>query len=108
MEFKIEKQEAKPLVGRDEITLKITKIEATPSNAQVQEAIAKLLNKDKALIVIKKIHQKYGMHEAIVSAYAYKSEEDFKKFEVKKKKEKAEEKKEEKPAEEEKPKEEAK
>ncbi len=99
MEFKIEKQEDKLLVDREEIILKITNIEATPSNAQVQEVIAKLTNKNKELIVIKKIHQKFGMHEAIVTAYIYNSEESKKKFEIKKKG-KTEEKKEEPKAEE--------
>lgn len=114
MEFKIEKQESKPLVERDEITLKVTKIEATPSNAQIQEAVAKLLNKDKALVVIKKIHQKFGMREVVVTAYAYESEESKKKFEPKEKRKGKEEKGEEKKSEEkekkkgEKPEEEAK
>ena len=96
MDFKIESQEAKPLVERDEITLKITKTEATPSNNQVQEAIAKLINKEKDLIIVKKVHQKFGMHEVIVLAYAYKDEKALKKFESKKKKSKKEEKKEQK------------
>ena len=94
MEFKIEKQENKPLVERDEIIVKITKIDATPSNAQVQEAIAKLTKKNKDLIVIKKIHQKFGMNECVALAYIYTNQEALKKFEPKKKKSKKEEKKE--------------
>ena len=93
MDFTIEKQENKPLVDRIEITLKITKIEATPSNAQVQEAIAKLTNKNKDLVVVKHINQKFGMNECVVFAYIYTSPESLKKFESKKKKSKEEEKK---------------
>ena len=98
MEFKIEKQEQKPLVEREEIIMKVTQTEATPSNAQVQEALAKLTSKAKELIVIKKIHQKFGMREALVYAYIYNSEETKNKFERKKKvkKEKKEEVREEK------------
>jgi len=102
MEFKIEKKESKPLVEREEISMKITNTKATPSNGQALEALAKLTNKAKELIIIKKIHQKFGMREAIVHAYIYNSEEAKKKFEKKKKskkekpEEKAEEKKEEK------------
>ena len=104
MEFKIEKQESKPLVEREEVILRITKTEATPSNDQVQEIIGKLLKKPKELVVVKNIYQKFGMSEAIASAYVYNSEEALKKFEPKtkkgkevKKEEKTEEKVEEKP-----------
>ncbi len=93
MDFKIEKQENKPLVDRIEITLKITKIEATPSNVQVQEALAKLTNKNKDLIVVKHINQKFGMDECVVFAYIYTNPESLKKFETKNKKSKEEEKK---------------
>jgi len=102
MKFKIEKQELKPLVEREDVVIKITDTEATPSNVQVQEATAKLLNVAKELIIIKKIHQKFGTPDVIVSAYAYKNEKALKKFEPKKKegkKEKVKE-KEEKPEEE--------
>ena len=102
MEFKIEKQESKPLVEREEITLKITKSEITPSNAQIWEATAKLLKKPKELVIVKNIYQKFGMHESTALVYVYNSEEALKKFEPKTKKTKEEEKKEEKTEEKEK------
>ncbi|MCL6500566.1 MAG: hypothetical protein K6T16_00845 [Candidatus Pacearchaeota archaeon] len=88
MDFKIEKQESKPLVEREEILIRVTETDATPSNIQMQEAIAKLTNTPKERIVIKKIAPSFGMREALVSAYVYKSEEALKKFEPKKKEKK--------------------
>jgi len=97
MEIKIEKQEHKPLVERDEVVVNI-KSETTPSNAQVKEEIAKKLNKTQELVIVKKINQKFGEHKASALAYVYKSQEALTKFEPKKKekREKTEEKKEEK------------
>lgn len=97
MEIKIEKQEHKPLVERDEIIVKIES-KITPSNAHLKEEIAKKLNKEQELVIIKKIDQKFGEHKANALAYVYKSHESLLKFEPKKKekKEKVEEKKEEK------------
>ena len=100
MEFIIQKQEEKPLVERTEVIIKVKRFEATPSNAQIQEALSKLLKRPSDIIVIRHIHQKFGKQEAIVSAYVYKSIEALEKFEPKKKEKVKKEKKEEKPAEE--------
>ena len=88
MELKIEKKEEKSLVERTEIIARATGFQATPSNAQIQEAIAKELNKPAELIVVKCIDQGFGMQEAEIKAYAYNSQESLKKFEPRKKEKK--------------------
>lgn len=88
MEVKIEKQEEKKLVERIEIRAKATGFQATPSNAQVQEELAKQISKPAELIVIKHIYQGFGSLAADILAYAYNSPESLKKFETKKKEKK--------------------
>jgi DNA-directed RNA polymerase subunit E" len=76
----ITKQEKKSLIGREEIEA-TTITEPTPSNKQVQEELAKKLNKKPELIIIKHIYSKFGSHENKIIAYIYDNEESLKKFE---------------------------
>lgn len=94
MEIKIEKKQFKPLIDRDEIILRISDSKITPTNAQVQAETAKMINTSADIIVVKKISQKFGMHESEALVYAYKSQEALKKFEPKPKKSKKEKSKE--------------
>jgi ribosomal protein S24E len=89
MELKIIKKDVKKLVERTEIYAKAQE-KKTPSNIEVQEAIAKELGKEKELIVVKKIKQEYGYNKENILAYAYDSAESLKKFEPKKKEKKEE------------------
>jgi len=94
MELEIVKKEKKPLVKRQEIEAKAVQ-NYTPSNIQVQEELAKMLQKDKELIVVKHIYSRFGSYESHITAYVYDNKEALKKFEVQeKKKEKEEAKKE--------------
>lgn len=86
--MKIEKQEKKSLVEREEI-LAVAEEKVTPSKAKIQEELAVLIKKDKELIVVKHIYQKFGSNKSNVIAYAYDSAESLKKFEPKKKEKKA-------------------
>lgn len=104
MEIQIIKQEKKQLIGREEIEAQVT-IFPTPSNKQVQEELAKKLNKKSELIIIKHIYPKFGSHENNIIAYIYDNEESLKKFEKKKEKKKEEQEKPEQKEQEEKPKE---
>lgn len=93
-----------PLLGRTEIQEEIPSIK-TPTKEEVLKSLAKSQNIDESLIVIKKIHQKYGSNKSIVTAYIYKDKPTLDLFEkINKKKLKQKEKKEqpkaEKPAEE--------
>jgi len=65
----------------------------------VKEEVSKLLSKAIELVVVKKIHQKYGTDECIAFIYVYNNIDSLKKFETinkksRKKKEKKEVKKE--------------
>lgn len=97
MEMTITKKEYNPLFSREKIEAVII-FETTPSYSEVKEEMAKQLGKDKELVVVKNVYQKYGQHKSNVNALIYSSKEAMDKFEsVKKgkKEEKAEEKKEE-------------
>jgi len=90
MEYKIEKQEFKPLVEREEIYIRVVDSKITPSNVQVKAEVSKMLDKPQELVVIKRISQKFGKNESEVLLYVYKNEEALKKFEPKPKKSKQE------------------
>jgi ribosomal protein S24E len=96
MDITIIKQEKKPLVGREEIEAQVTTY-PTPSNNQVQEELAKKLNKNPELVVIKHIYSKFGSHENKIIAYIYDNQETLKKFEPKSKEKKEKKPKPEKP-----------
>jgi len=80
MELEIKEKKYMPLVERTEVTAKL-KSKATPSNIEVQEELAKQLNKEKELVVVKHIYSEFGINEADVTAYVYDSKESIKKFE---------------------------
>lgn len=97
IQAEIVKQEHKPLVERTEVLIKIENFKATPSKKEVEEISSKLLKKPKELIVIRRIHQKFGKAEALATVYVYDNKEALEKFGRKKvKEEKQEEKSEEK------------
>lgn len=85
--LKIERQEYKPLLSRTEVTATISS-SSTPKKTEIQEKLSEKFNKEKELVVVKHIYQKFGKHEARVIAYVYDSLEAMKKFEKIKKKEK--------------------
>jgi ribosomal protein S24E len=84
----IEKKENKPLLDREEVYA-IVKARVTPSLNEMQEEIAKKLEKKKELVVVKNVYPRYGKQESSVVAYVYNSEESLKKYEPKKKEKKA-------------------
>lgn len=74
-----------PLLGRTEIQEEISSIK-TPTKEEVLKSLAKSQNMDESLIVIKKIHQKYGSNKSIVTAYIYKDKPTLDLFEKRNKK----------------------
>jgi len=85
MKTAIESKKEKKLVERTECNVILEDFKATPSNVQIQEEVAKIMNKPKELIVTKKVSQGFGLNEAKALVYVYDSEASFKKFEPKKK-----------------------
>ena len=92
IQTEIVKQEHKPLVERTEVLIKIENFKATPSRKEVEEISSKLLKKPKELIVIRRIHQKFGKAEVLAIVYVYEKKEDLEKFGKKKEKEEKQEK----------------
>ncbi len=73
MQLTIETNNKNPLLGRTEVQGKLTFTGATPSNADVQNEIAKQLKVDAALVVVKHVHTVFSSQEASVEAVAYDS-----------------------------------
>jgi len=88
METIIKKQAINPLLLREEIEIVINS-PTTPSKIEAKDAIASKLNKSQEVIVIKKIHQKFGTEDTEVYAYVYNSKESLEKIEPKPKAKKA-------------------
>ena len=98
MELKIKDQKDNKLLSRIEINALLGFQGATPSNDKVRELIAKQMNKEAKLVVVKNIYTKFGSQSADVSAYVYADENKLKQIEPGKKDKKGA-KKEEAPAE---------
>ena len=80
MELTITKKELNPLLFRVEIEAVVSN-ETTPSYAEVKEELAEQIGKDKELVVVRNVYQKYGMHESTVNASIYDNKESMDKFE---------------------------
>ena len=85
MNLKIISKEEEPLLSRIKVTAELEFENGTPSREEIKTRLVKDLGKDEKLIVVKKIHTKYGLKKAQNSAYAYENEEDMKKIEIQKK-----------------------
>lgn len=89
MELKEIKKKDNVFFDRKEIDFSVNE-EITPSNAQIRAEIAKKLGVSEEVVVIKRIEQQYGQHEAIAHAFVYNKEDSRKNYEkVKVKKQKA-------------------
>lgn len=87
MEIDVKNKKENVLLSRFEVTASITYEKgATPSNEQVQAALAKELKSDKDMLSIKKIKTHYSMPNATVSANLYMNKEDMQLLEPKPKK----------------------
>lgn len=83
MELKIIKERDTPLLSRKRATLEVVFKGATPTRAEIREAIAAKLKADKELTVVKHIYTRYGVEKAKVIAHIYSSKDDMKRFEEK-------------------------
>lgn len=88
MELKIVGRKEEPLLSRVKIDSEIAFEKATPSIAEIRDALASQLGKDKGLIAIKGVYNEYGLRKAKGIAYLYDNEEIFRRFESKKEKKK--------------------
>ena len=90
MAIEITNTNKNPLLGREELTGKLTFEAATPKKEDVAKAVADATKSTVEKIVVKKIATNFGSRSAIVTAYNYESKEKKEEFEPKKKVKKAE------------------
>lgn len=82
MEITIKKKEDNKLLHRKEVEGEITFTAATPSNQELAEALAKELNVNVNLVVMKNIYTEFSVRKATFQAVAYESAEMKDKFEM--------------------------
>ena len=100
MELKIINKKEEPLLSRTMVEADITFEKATPTKGEVKSKLAQILGKDEKLIVIKGMHNTYGLKKAKSISYLYEDEKLKERIEARiKKKDKGEPKEEEKAAE---------
>ena len=103
MDIEILKEKDMQLLSRKRVSAMIQSEGPTPSRLDLKKQLAKKLNKDPELVILKHIYPKYGKSDVKVIAHVYDNKEELEKFELKKLVEKHKEpevKKEEAPAEE--------
>ncbi|HLD80021.1 MAG TPA: hypothetical protein VJA18_05680 [Candidatus Nanoarchaeia archaeon] len=81
MDITFTEKKENSLLGRTEVKGMLTFEGATPSNAQVSEAIAKHFKTEVANVVLRKVHTKYSKHEATVEGVVYTTLDARKKME---------------------------
>ena len=93
MKLKIIQEKDSKLFNRKELTYESSFEGKTPKNEEVKKAIAEAAKVKEDLILIKKIHQKFGTPTATIYAKIYATEEALKKAETRNKKQKKKEEK---------------
>ncbi|HLC88899.1 MAG TPA: hypothetical protein VJG49_02590 [Candidatus Nanoarchaeia archaeon] len=73
MKVEITSKHQNKLLNRTEVKGRLTFDQATPTNAQLTEALAKELKKDAALVIIKSIYTEYGKRSAEFFGLVYDS-----------------------------------
>ena len=81
MKLELLKEKEVPILSRKRYIYVLEAEGATPSRLDFLKDIAKKLNVDEKLIVIKHVYPQYGSKNAKVIVNVYKKEEDLKKFE---------------------------
>jgi len=74
MKVTIQEKNDNPLLGRLEVSGVLEFEGATPSNAQLAEALAKELKKELGLVVVKSIYTRFGHQNAEFTAVIYNDE----------------------------------
>lgn len=71
MKLEIVSKKENPMLERTEVVAKISGYDATPSNVQVGQEIAKAMKSGKEKVFVLKIGQRYGNASARVQAQVY-------------------------------------
>jgi len=81
MKLELLKQKETPLLSRKRATLMAEYQGPTPSRDTLRDAVAKKLDSDKKLTVLKHIYTRFGKQKAKIIAHVYDNEADLKKLE---------------------------
>lgn len=84
--MQILKEKEEKLLSRKEILAEVQFEKCTPKKEDLKKQLSDKLKADHELLVIEKVHQKFGERRANISAYLYNDKESLKKAEVKNKK----------------------
>ncbi len=85
MELHVKQDKKNALLHRKEVDGTLSYTGATPSNAQLQEALSKKFNTPADAIEVKHIYGAFGAQNATFTAHVYDSKENLLKVEPKKK-----------------------
>jgi len=81
MKIEVKDKREVPLLSRMRVSANITFDNETPSRDKIRKELAKILNLDENLTIIKHIYTRFGRKEAKVIANVYKTVEDAKRTE---------------------------
>jgi len=81
MKLELQKEKELPLLSRKRATFTVISEGATPARKELVKEVAKKLNADEKLVIIKHIYSKFGHTDAKLIAHVYKNAADMKKFE---------------------------
>ncbi|MBI2651816.1 hypothetical protein HYX01_05060 [Candidatus Woesearchaeota archaeon] len=86
MELKVISTKKEPMLSRTKVEAEIKFEKAIPPRDEIKNSMAKALNIDEKLLVVKGIYNLYGLKKARNITYAYENEESLKRIETEKKK----------------------
>jgi len=92
MNIKLINETKSELLNRKELEFEATYESATPKKEEIKKLIASSIKAKEEQIVIKKIHQVFGIPKSNILAHIYNTPEDLKKVEIINKKKKPEKK----------------
>ncbi len=73
MDFKIDSKKENPAFDRLEVSASISGFQTTPSRKEVTDLLCAELKCAPDVVVVQKVHQRFGTRQAFVSANMYKS-----------------------------------
>jgi len=83
MNLEIKKQKKNPLFSREELEFRVKDAKQTPSRDAIRERLSATMNKDKGLVVVRKVEQSFGFPEANGVAFVYDNKEALDRTEAK-------------------------
>lgn len=80
LELRIKNKEENQMIGRLELKFELVYEQAPPTRIQIREMLAKELNTNPNLIIVRKMHNVFGMRKNIGTAHIYSDEATLKKY----------------------------